>query len=308
MHDLDRTLQELEFDQEHDGFEYDQEADHFGEYNDEYNDSESSYDEEYYSGNGEYDNEMGEVLFTEEEEMELAAELLSVGSEEELDQFIGKLFRKAGRGLRKFGSGLKQVARGAGGVIKSIAKKALPIAGSALGGVFGGPLGGKIGGAVGRAASNLFEYDDEAAYDDQEWAGIGKNLSKSALHQTGKHAGLKVGGAKGQKAGSHFARAATSLFELELEGLSPEDQEFEVARRVVRFAGSATQKAAKLGQHLPPNQAIRQGFKAAAQRHAPGLLKPRRNPNISHEAAGTSKIQRSGKWIMRDNKIIVLGL
>jgi hypothetical protein len=316
MHDLDRTMQELDYDQEYDGFEYDDEADNYGEYDEEYDDSE--YDDEYddgeYDDQGEYEyeyeygDEEGDVLFTEEEEMELAADLLSVGSEEELDQFIGKMFRKAGRRLRRFGRGIKRVARKTGRVVKAIAKRALPIAGAVAGGIVGGPLGGKLGSAAGRAASRLAEYDGEADYYDQELAGIAKNLGKSALHQTGKHLGRKAGGKKGGKAGSHFARAATSLFELELEGLSPEDQEFEVARRVVRLAGSATQKAAKLGQHLPPDRAIRQGFKAAARRHAPGLLKPRRNPRMDAETPKGGKVQRSGKWVMRGNTIVVLGL
>ncbi|HMO39596.1 MAG TPA: hypothetical protein PKC76_12020 [Saprospiraceae bacterium] len=251
MHDLDRTLQELEYDQEQDGFEYDNEYDqeygqaHDEEYQDEYEYTEEYDDSEYeYESEYEYGDEEGNALFTEEEEMELAAELLSVGSEEELDQFIGRMFRRAGHRLRKFGRGLKKVARGAGRVVKSIAKKALPIAGRVVGGVFGGPLGSKLGATAGRAASRMFE--------------------------------------------------------LELESLSPEDQEFEVARRVVRLAGSATKNAAKLGQQMPANRAIRQGFKTAARRHAPGLLKPSK--------ASSGKVQRSGKWIMRDNKIIVLGL
>jgi hypothetical protein len=264
MHDLDRTLQELDYDQEYDGFEYDQEADQYGEYDEEYDDSESGYEEEYYDGeydeefDDEYDDEMGEVLFSEEEEMDLAAELLGVGSEEELDEFFKRFFRRAGRRLRKFGGGLKRVVRGIGKVGKAIVKRALPIAGRVVGAKFGGPLGSKIGGAVGNAASNMFELD--------------------------------------------------------METMSPEDRDFEVARRVVRLAGSATKKAAKLGQRAPANKAIRQGFKAAARRHAPGLLKPRKArpggapSRPSGAPAGAGKIQASGKWIMRDNKIIVMGL
>ena len=109
----------------------------------------------------------------EVEEMELAAELLSVSSEEELDQFLGKFFKRAWRGIKK-------VARPLGGILKGIAKKALPFVGGALGSFIPIPgVGTALGTAIGGAASNLLEVD--------------------------------------------------------LEGMSPEDQEFELARRFVRL-------------------------------------------------------------------------
>src|ERR1700740_2081024 len=43
-----------------------------------------------------------ESPFGEIEETELAEELLTVQSEEELDQFLGKLVKKAWRGVKKF--------------------------------------------------------------------------------------------------------------------------------------------------------------------------------------------------------------
>ena len=67
-----------------------------------------------------------EVPLNEVEEMELAAELMAVSSEEELDQFLGKFFKRAWKGIKK-------VARPLGGILKGIAKKALPFVGGALG-------------------------------------------------------------------------------------------------------------------------------------------------------------------------------
>ena len=72
-----------------------------------------------------------EVPFSEFEESELAEELLNVQSEEELEQFLGSLVKKAWRGVKKFAK--SKVGRALGGVLKKIAKKALPIAGGALG-------------------------------------------------------------------------------------------------------------------------------------------------------------------------------
>ncbi len=45
---------------------------------------------------GEVESPLDEV-----EEMELAAELLAVSSEEELDQFLGKFFKRAGKAIKK---------------------------------------------------------------------------------------------------------------------------------------------------------------------------------------------------------------
>lgn len=41
------------------------------------------------------------------------------------------------------------------------------------------------------------------------------------------------------QAGANIGNAATGMFELELEGLSSEDSEFEVAKAVVRLSGNA---------------------------------------------------------------------
>jgi hypothetical protein len=144
-----------------------------------------------------------EMLMQEAEEMELATELLEVSNEHELDQFLGSLISKVGKGLGDFVK--SPVGQALGGVLKSAAKAALPIAGSALGGLVGGPAGAALGG----------------------------NLASSAGH----------------------------MFGLELEGLSSEDREFEVARRFVRLAHHAALIAAKAaadaGADLEGEQFIR---------------------------------------------------
>ncbi|NOT00467.1 MAG: hypothetical protein HOP29_07545 [Phycisphaerales bacterium] len=118
-----------------------------------------------------------------EEEFNLAAELLSVGTEQELDQFLGRFLRRAGRGFRRFArSGL---GRTLGGVLKKVAKTALPTLGGALGGVVGSVIPG---------------------------------------------AGTVIGGALGTALGGAAAGALG-----ETAGLSQEDQEFDVARRIIRM-------------------------------------------------------------------------
>jgi hypothetical protein len=144
MHDIDRTLAEV--DPETDEFE-----------NDEFESDESEFD-------GELDMESPLEEF---EEMEYAAELLSVQNEEELDQFLGKLIKRAGRGLKNLG----KVFRPLSGVLKSVAKKALPFVGGALGSFIpipgvGTAVGTAVGSAVGSALETEFEGMDS---EDQEF-------------------------------------------------------------------------------------------------------------------------------------------
>ena len=60
---------------------------------------------------------------------------------------------------------------------------------------------------------------------------------------------------------------------LEPQSLSPEDQEFEVAKQLVRVAGAAAQKAASMPAAAAPVTAAKVAVTEAARRHAPGLLR-----------------------------------
>jgi hypothetical protein len=229
MHNIDRTTFESDFG------EY--ESDEFGyEYEDEF------------EGEGEYHGEMsGGSPFSEAEEMELAAELLNVTNEQELDQFIGSLFKK----LRKIGGDLirSPIGKHLGGIIKGAAKSTLPMLGGALGNFL-------IPG---------------------------------------------VGGAMGAKFGS----AAGSMLGLELEGLSQEDQEFEIARQLVRFGGAAASNAAEVAPMAPPQEAAQTAAANAAQQYAPGLLNS--NANVEPEGRRRCSHRNRGRWIRSGNKIIIIG-
>ncbi|WP_375437963.1 hypothetical protein [uncultured Hymenobacter sp.] len=196
--------------------------------------------------NGETFEMNGEMELNETQEMELAHELLEVSNEQELNMFLGKLIKGAGKAIGNFAR--SPIGKGLGGILKTVAKKALPIAGGALGSLVGGPLGGMVGNKLGAAASNLFE--------------------------------------------------------LELEGLSPEDQEFEMARAYVRFANSAVSRAANLQRRrpsTPPRLAIRTALGQAARQHAPGLLRQRASrrgryggPRLGYAANGYAQPEPNG--------------
>ena len=104
------------------------------------------------------------AVFSEEEEMQLAMELLEVASEEELDQFLGNVFKSVWKGVKKVGATIAKVAKPLGGALKAVAKTALPFVGGALGSMIPIPgVGTALGSALGRAASNALELEMENA-------------------------------------------------------------------------------------------------------------------------------------------------
>lgn len=154
MHDIDRTQRELEL------------AMH--EYQPEY---QTEYQEYAHEAMGETDEfetfanelwqeaEAYESGLNEAEEMELAAEFLEVTNEQELDHFLSKVIQHAGKGVK--GGVPSPLRKSLGRFLKPIAKAALPLAGKIAGGFFGGPLGGAIGQRLGSAAGRLFGLELE---------------------------------------------------------------------------------------------------------------------------------------------------
>lgn len=157
--------------------------------------------------------------FNEMQEYELAAELLAVTNEQELDQFLGKVFRSAARAAGNFAR--SSAGRALGGILKNVARQALPVVGTALGNLVlpgvGGAVGGKLASMAGRALG------------------------------------------------------------LELEGLSAEDREFEVARRVVRLSAASARQLAAGPRNIAPTIAARRAFVTAARQVAPGVMNAMRD-------------------------------
>jgi len=99
-------------------------------------------------------------VFNEQQEMELAAELLEIGSEAELEQFLGGLISSAGKAIGSFvGS---PTGKALGGLLKGAAGKLLPMAGQAVGNYFGGSTGAKIGGQLAQQAGSIFGLEMES--------------------------------------------------------------------------------------------------------------------------------------------------
>jgi hypothetical protein len=186
-----------------------------------------------------------------EDDNELAHELLTVASDEEMDQFLGKLVRGAWRGIRRFSNSRQgrnirgAVTRG----LKRFGRKVVPTIGRNVGDYFGsrygGPRGGHYGGRAGQAAGNWL-------VDRFGW-------------------------------------------NREFEFLSPEEQELELAKKVVKVAKTAAKVARKLGQssRMPPKAVAKKAIKTAIRKHL-----------------GTKKLpgsQNSGRWVRRGNRIVIMG-
>jgi hypothetical protein len=107
--------------------------------------------------------------------------------------------------------------------------------------------------------------------------------------------------------GGKLASAAGSMFGLELEGLSYEDQEFEVAKQIVRLGGAAAVNAAQAPASASPQQVAQQALTTAMQQYAPGLIRGAgqvgqygRRRRCSH--------QTTGRWVRRGHSILLLGV
>jgi hypothetical protein len=94
---------------------------------------------------------------------------------------------------------------------------------------------------------------------------------------------------------------------LELEGLSGEDRDFEVARRYVNFAGEAVKNLMLAPTGLDPRSAANAAAVAAAKTYAPGLLSPRQ-AGMPAPPSSPFPSGHSGRWMRRGNKIVLYGI
>src|SRR5262247_3412534 len=173
MHDIDRT--QLEY--THEAGPFQQEEFEFQEF-----------------GSGMMQEEL-----SEQEEIQLAHELLAVNNEQELEQFLGSFLKRAVSTVGQIAK--SPLGKALGGVLKSVAKKALPMAGTALGGWVGGPLGAKIGAGLANAAGKAIgleaETFGEGEGEELEFEGARQFVRIAALAAARKFAPGLVGAAGG---------------------------------------------------------------------------------------------------------------
>jgi hypothetical protein len=154
---------------------------------------------------------------------------------------------------------------------------------------------GNVLSAVGGAARRFARSDTGQAL-----GGILKDAARQALPVVGQAVGQWVSPRYGGPVGQTVATQAGKWLGLELEGLSGEDRDFEIARQFVRFAGAASQAAANDGASAPGPEAARAAAISAARKFAPGLVPMLR---------GRSGINwpRSGRWVREGRTIVLYG-
>jgi hypothetical protein len=162
----------------------------------------------------------------------------------------------------------------------------------------------------------------------QALTGVLKTVAKAALPQVGAAIGNRIAPGVGGAIGSKLASGAGQVLGLEMEGMSPQDQEFEAARRMVRLATVAGREATQLPPGLAPSKAAAAALHAAAQKVAPGLVRnvsqvglgpaasvfggePRdswRGLVTGSSSTGYPGRGHSGRWVKRGDQIILLGV
>ncbi|MFU2486293.1 hypothetical protein [Thauera sp. WH-1] len=106
--------------------------------------------------------------------------------------------------------------------------------------------------------------------------------------------------------GSPPVTESAHYFGLELEGLSPEDQEFELARSFVRFARDAVRHVAGASRRTRSAlRALRSGVLQAASHHAPGLLPALVGSGAPRPVRGAPS-PRAGRWVRRGARLIIV--
>jgi len=188
-------------------------------------------------------------VFDEMTEMELASQLLGAQSDHEMEFFLGGLLQKVGGFLHS------SVGKEILGGLKGLVKKALPMAGAALGNLIVPGVGGNVGRMLAEGAGNALG--------------------------------------------------------LELEGMTPADQEFEVARRVVRLGAKAARHASGYTPATPAEaaRAAHVALTAAARDVAPGLLRAAALATAGNGGAGNGgAVERRGEWVRRGDRIELFGV
>lgn len=128
--------------------------------------------------NQEWESQEWESESFESQEAELVNELLEVASEQELEEFLGKLFRRAAKTVG--GAISSPVGRALTGTLKNVAKKALPMAGGVLGNMLLPGVGGAIGTKLGSMAGQMFELELEAMDEQEAEYEVGKRFVRLA--------------------------------------------------------------------------------------------------------------------------------
>lgn len=97
----------------------------------------------------------------------------------------------------------------------------------------------------------------------------------------------------GANGGVDLKSKAARIFGMELEGLSPEDKEYEVAQQFIRLATDTIHHAAAAANSAAPTAVATAALRQAARQYAPGLLQKE-----SQAAPASGRWRREGRRII----------
>lgn len=126
--------------------------------------------------------------------------------------------------------------------------------------------------------------------------GLLKSAAEMALPQLRLASNVQPGDTPAPFDGTATSMQAGRLLGLELEGLSGEDSEFEIARQFVRFARDAIKR---LGHGSGGVEDAQRAYLDAAREHAPGLIP------FNTEMRKPSR-HWSGKWVRHGRTITLV--
>lgn len=243
-----------------------------------------------------------EGVFSAEQEMEMAYELLEVNSEAELNHFLGNFIRTAGSAIGQAVSSPQGQA--IGGALKTAARNALTSGGKAGGESLGGAAGSWGGEKLGAWAGNKLGGLVGA----QGWGDKGRQLGG----QWGKSLGTSLGGKIGGSLGNYAANALG----FEAETMQQEEFELAGAQHFIRMAGEIANQTLNAPPHVNPRAAAHAASLAVARQLAPGLFAPQREyggygsyGGYGRGYASQSQGQgQSGRWVRRGGRITLYGV
>jgi hypothetical protein len=295
-----------EFEGEYEGegewetLEYEGEGEYQGEFEGEYE----------YEGEAFLGNILGSILgggelpspLTEQEEQELATELLEVTNEYELEQFLGKLISGAARGIRNFAR--SGVGRAVGGVLKNVAKTALPVVGGALGSFVAPGVGTVIGRQLGSLASRALEFEGELSPELMEF-----EVARRVVRIGASAAAQAARAPRGVPPAAVARRAVVRATRMHAPAAAPR------AARVTTAGRPASRGAPRPGARRPmptSTMGYRPRFRRRRPRYdgwgGPGYA-PTYGPGYEPAPfptepawAGTER----GEWVRRGNRIVLL--
>jgi hypothetical protein len=237
----------------------------------------------------------------------LAGELITLSSDEELDHFFGDFVKKAIGGIKSFTS--SPLGQTLVGGLKNVAKAALPMAATALGNAIVPGMGGTIGGKLGSFAASKLEAEDRFLAD----------LLGETSSGEDQFLGDILGGLLGSEREDQFLGSLVGGL------LGGEGEMMEKAKDVVKVAAAATKKAKAAPPGANINHVVRTAIMDAIKEFAPTLLHGRAqhmaHPHAMHPAHAAQAMHAmqathahhgggaggDGRWYRRGNKIILVG-